>query len=196
MSTAITSNAVERVAETCFLLRGLLSTTEQCALFDYIDERDCTPWDTLPRAMVPAPKTLMFGAGKPMLSLALDHDKSPATYMVNRTHENVLGRGQFETPNHCGNLLRSAAGECEVSMAVIRYEAPDGRFPPHVDHCDGSLVYLMTLGCTAQFMVKTPDMEEGRTFDLESGDMLVFDASTKGEYKYKQCVTGDQLMKR
>jgi hypothetical protein len=37
-------------------------------------------------------------------------------------------------------------------------------------------------------------MEEGRTFDLESGDMLVFDASTKGEYK--QCVTGDQLKKR
>jgi len=168
------------IDETCFLLHSFLSASEQRVLFEYIDKLDCTPWDTIPRAMVPSPKTLVFSSGKPMLPL-VSSDPSPATDMVDRAHEQVLGSGQGQVPSHCGDLLRSAVGDSQVSMAVIRYEAPDGKFPPHVDHCNGSLVYLMTLGCTARFMVKAPNMEERQTFDLESGDMLVFDASTQGE---------------
>ena len=164
--------------DTCIHIHGLLSADDQCALLDYINERDCTNYGA-PPPMVPSPKTLMFGLGRPMLPLT-SSDPSPATEMVDRTQQYVLRGGHDgSVPIHCSNLLSSAVGEAEVSMAVIRYEAPDGKFPLHCDHCnDGSLVYLMTLGCAAHFFVKTPSMERGKAFDLESGDMLVFDAST------------------
>ena len=81
---------------------------------------------------------------------------------------------------------------CGVGDDVIAHfvtaQAPDGKFPAHVDHCDGSLVYLMTLGCTAHFMVKAPGMEATHHFDLVSGDMLVFDASTGANVQH--AVTG------
>merc|ERR1712118_612258 len=65
-------------------------------------------------------------------------------------------------------------------MAAIRYTSPNGHFPPHIDHCnDGSFVCLMSLGCTANFMVKGPSMAAKRVFPLHSGDVLVFNPSTK-----------------
>jgi hypothetical protein len=66
-----------------------------------------------------------------------------------------------------------------LAMAVIQYELPTGRFPPHVDHCDDSFVFLTSLGCTATFMVKGPTMEAAKEFKLRSGDLLAFNASSK-----------------
>merc|ERR1712062_334574 len=66
-----------------------------------------------------------------------------------------------------------------VGMGVIKYSSPKGKFPPHIDHCKNSFVYLTSLGCTANFMVKTPCMEEKNVFKFNSGDFLVFDASTE-----------------
>lgn len=66
-----------------------------------------------------------------------------------------------------------------LSMVVIQYKSPDGHFPPHLDHCNNSFVHLMSLGCTASFMVKGPTMDEKREFEFHSGDMLVFNASTE-----------------
>jgi hypothetical protein len=55
------------VQNDCYLLRSLLRADEQATLFQYIQEQDRTPWDTLTRVMVPAPKTLMFGDNQPSL---------------------------------------------------------------------------------------------------------------------------------
>ena len=67
-----------------------------------------------------------------------------------------------------------------LTMAAIKYEAPDGCFVAHVDHCRNSLVFLASLGCSARFMVKSPGgAEERQTFEFNSGDLLVFDASSE-----------------
>merc|ERR1711972_1183177 len=78
-----------------------------------------------------------------------------------------------------------------LSMATIRYEAPDGRFPPHVDHCNDSFVFLASLGRTANFMVKGPAMDAQKNFKFCSGDMLVFDSSTKAALLHS-CVSIDE----
>ena len=66
-------------------------------------------------------------------------------------------------------------------MATIRYEAPEGRFPPHVDHCRDSAVFLASLGRSANFMVRGKGETEVRRFQLRSGDALVFNASTEAD---------------
>jgi len=71
-----------------------------------------------------------------------------------------------------------------ISMATIRYEAPNGQFKPHVDHCNDSLVFLISLGRTANFMVKGYDFNDPEVqsavqrFKFTSGDVLIFNAST------------------
>ena len=65
------------------------------------------------------------------------------------------------------------------TMACIRYKTPKDRFPPHIDHCDKSFVFLFSIGCTANFMVQGPGMDVKVEFPFHSGDVLVFDASTR-----------------
>jgi hypothetical protein len=155
------------VQNDCYLLRSLLRADEQATLFQYIQEQDRTPWDTLTRVMVPAPKTLMFGENKPSLQF--------------KCGENSLVGDMVETANEIlerNNLGWSAQHYKALSMAAIQYKSPDGHFPPHVDHSNNSFVYLMSLGCTANFMVKGPDMTSKKTFKFHSGDLLVFKPST------------------
>ena len=71
-----------------------------------------------------------------------------------------------------------------LSMATISYEAPHGRFNTHIDHCNGSYVFLASLGNTCNFMVHTPSMASPRRFKLFSGDMLVFNPSTEAAIKH------------
>merc|ERR1719203_1445101 len=78
-----------------------------------------------------------------------------------------------------------------LSMATIRYEAPNGHFPPHVDHCNDSFVCLASLGRTANFMVRGPSMDAQRHFKFCSGDVLVFDASTEAALLHS-CVSIDE----
>ena len=71
-----------------------------------------------------------------------------------------------------------------LSMATISYEAPHGRFDTHIDHCNGSYVFLASLGNTCNFMVHAPSMASPRRFKLFSGDMLVFNPSTEAAIKH------------
>ena len=49
----------------------------------------------------------------------------------------------------------------------------------HINHCNaGSWVYLLSLGCTANFIVKGPSMDTCCKFKFCSSDVLVFNAST------------------
>eukprot|EP00928_Gymnodinium_smaydae_P067808 TRINITY_DN50801_c0_g1_i1.p1 TRINITY_DN50801_c0_g1~~TRINITY_DN50801_c0_g1_i1.p1 ORF type:complete len:235 (+),score=26.97 TRINITY_DN50801_c0_g1_i1:49-753(+) len=165
-------NVVEVIDAECLLIRNLLTLDEQTELFEYIQRHDKT-LSNQPQAMVPAPKTLLLG-----------DNGSP-----NRTYEYGQNSVVNVTVAKAGEILRnqnlSVLGGFDVceysslSMATICYKAPDGKFPPHVDHCKDSLVFLTSLGCTANFMVKTPAMSEKTFFKLHSGDMLVFNASSE-----------------
>ena len=168
---------VEVLDEECYLIRDFLESDQQAALFQYIQERDKTPWDSLPRAMVPAPKTLLLGEDQPSLTFEFGEASLIADMVVAAT--DLLPVDLFASTR---KSYRS------ISMATIRYEATeDARFPPHVDHCDNSYVYLASLGCTANFLVKGPRMAEKRTFKFRSGDLLVFNASTSAALLHGVC---------
>ncbi|KAK3252650.1 hypothetical protein CYMTET_38065 [Cymbomonas tetramitiformis] len=162
--------SVERIDAECFLLRQALSLEEQANLCEYIHSRDKTPANQ-PRAMMPAPKTLLLGDDDHPNIQYGPGDASLVNDMVDRSaavlkSEGLSVMGGFDM---CGYTA--------LSMATIRYEAPTGRFPPHVDHCQDSLVCLASLGRTANFMVKGSSNEVSR-FKLYSGDVLVFNASS------------------
>mmetsp|Transcript_84315 Transcript_84315/g.187253 ORF Transcript_84315/g.187253 Transcript_84315/m.187253 type:complete len:228 (-) Transcript_84315:118-801(-) len=171
-----TSAAVEVMDEECYLIRGLLEPEEQAALFHFIQERDKTPWDCLPRAMVPTPKTLLFGENQPSVKFEFG-EKSVIGNMVGKANDILYRHGHRSDDND--SATKDLCKYQSLSMAAIRYEAPDGHFPPHIDHCDNSYVYLTNLGCTANFMVKGPGMADKRPFKFRSGDLLVFNASTR-----------------
>ena len=176
---------VEVLCDQCILIRNTLSLCEQVALFEYIQQNDKTPADTKPRAMVPAPKTLMLGEDEP--SLRYTNPTGEGKQEQNVVTEMVAKASQILKDHGNGKLHvfdfesdpKSVFDFKALSMATIKYEAPTGAFPPHVDHCGESLVFLASLGCTANFMVKSPAMEEKMRFKFHSGDLLVFNASTK-----------------
>lgn len=157
----------------CYLIRNHLRPEEQVVLFQYIQKQDQTPWDTLPRVMVPVPKTLLFKNDK--------NDENEPTLNFEPGDKSVIS-GMVGKANAIMNQSNSSLDLRKyksLSMAAIRYKSPDGRFPPHLDHCNNSFVYLMSLGCTANFMVKGPNMEDKRDIKFHSGDLMVFNASTE-----------------
>lgn len=174
---------IEVIDTECILIRNLLGTEEQAAIFQYIQDHDCTPWDTMPKAMVPTPKTLLFGKQQ--------YGKETPALTFTLEEKNVLSE-LILSANEClraddGVDLDMSHTYKSLTMAAIRYHAPDGRFPPHCDHCNDSYVYLLSLGCTANFMVQGPGMTEKRFFKFHSGDLLVFNASTEAAILHEVC---------
>ena len=165
---------VEVVAGECFLIRDALTVKEQSALSAYIRERDRTP-ENEPRAMVPAPRTMILGddGAGPTVSYRRG-DASVVNAMVDKGVA-LLKREGLGLPG----ITDDIANYTSLSMATIRYEAPDGRFPPHVDHCKDSAVFLASLGRSANFMVRGNGETQVHRFQLRSGDALVFNASTE-----------------
>ena len=164
---------VEALVPSCFLLRSALALEEEVRLFDFIMEKDGTDWDSIRPCMNPTPKTLELlsqpGAEKtPNLDFRPD-DEAAVVEMVGK----AIGILNWSRP------IKS------MSMAAIRYCASGSSpiigscFPPHVDHCnDGSWVVLFSLGCAAAFHVKTPGTAQ-HSFEMQSGDILVFDPSSE-----------------
>ena len=170
--------SVEAIDAECFLIRNLLTTEEQFRLFEYIQERDKTP-PRQHRPMVPAPRTLVLGEeGHPTIEFEYGDRSSIVTDMVAKAGTALA----LENLHVVGGLDTTCEqqGWNSMSMATVQYEVPDGHFPPHVDHCnDESLVFLASLGCTANFMVRGPTMTTKRIFKFHSGDLLVFNPSSK-----------------
>lgn len=166
----------EVVARECFLIRDALTLTDQLELSKYIASRDKTPTNE-PRAMVPAPRTLVLGDDGVTPSVSFRRGDSS---IVNSMVDKGLAHLQRE------GLARMAVAEdisqyTTLSMATIRYEAPTGRFLPHVDHCSDSAVFLASLGRSANFMVRGKGERDVRRFQMRSGDVLVFNASTEAD---------------
>ena len=164
-----TNIEIEVMDKNCFLLHGALDKEEQTRLFEYILEKDKTP-EKPSTAIFPSPKTLILGDDSPLLKFEFG-EKS----LVNTTVDNVSEIVMRNKLNKNVDLCKYKS----IGMGVIKYLSPKGHFPAHIDHCNYSFVYLTSLGCTANFLVKTPSMETKRIFKFNSGDLLVFDASTE-----------------
>ena len=66
-----------------------------------------------------------------------------------------------------------------ITLSAIEYKATIHSLAEHVDH-DDNWVYLLSLGCVTNFVVQGPNMAEKQSIRLYSGDLMVFDASTRG----------------
>merc|ERR1711997_1407256 len=62
----------------------------------------------------------------------------------------------------------------------LYYKAPNGMISKHCDK-KKEIIFLYSLGCTANFFVKGKSMNDGLVFNFESGDCLIFDASKNAD---------------
>jgi hypothetical protein len=157
-----------------YFLEGVLSAEEQLGLFNYVHEHDATDWANLSRCMNPSPKTLEL--------MKKANGTTSRTLLVNPNYDKIATEMVKKATRVTGKIEEIKS----ISVSVIRYckkgTSPfiGGCFPPHIDHCnDKSWVVLFSLGCTAIFQIKSRDMEERKTFEMKSGDVLVFDPSSE-----------------
>ena len=170
----IGSYEIEVLDKECLLIRKALMLEEQKRLFEYIQENDRTPsLEGRPKPMVPSPKTLILGEDQPSLLYEFGQI-SVVNDMVTKATKILKDKDL-----HIINGLDISKPFTSLSMATIQYEAPHGHFAPHIDHCNDSFVFLTSLGCTANFMVKGPTMDAQKHFKFHCGDLLIFNASTK-----------------
>jgi hypothetical protein len=168
--------AAETITDECFLVRNALDLQEQVELSAYIASRDNTTASN-GTAMMPAPRTLILGEDGVTPTVTYRRgDASIVTTLVDKIIAFLKNVGLGEM-----SIANDIATYASVSMATIRYHAPDGRFPPHIDHCKGSAVCLFSLGRSANFMVRGNADEQARRFQMHSGDVLVFNASSEAK---------------
>ena len=156
----------------CYLVRNCLDRSEQTQVFQEILERSKNTDNSANRAcMNPTPKTIIFDGNQSTIKFS--GSNLFGDLIVSKANAIILQNKQgWIRDNH-------NVADIQMSVGVIRYPVPDGHFPLHVDHCnDHSWVYLLSLGCTANFVVQEGQSEK-RTLSLKSGDVLVFDPSTK-----------------
>ena len=179
------------------LLAGALTLDEQAQLFGFIHEHDVTDWEKLAPCMNPTPKTLEFaqqqGAQSTRILSYSPNDKTAVIEMVTKAI-GILGWHKaiksmtVAAIRYCASATHPCIGSC---------------FPPHIDHCnDGSWVVLFSLGLPATFHIQTPSMTQRHTFDMNSGDVLVFDPSSQAAILHgvagvafgeEAIVTGEEL---
>lgn len=196
------------------LLAGVLSHEEQLKLFSFINERDATDWEKLERSpcMNPSPKTLQLvqqqqqrpgeqATLSPTLRFGPDDEAGVVVMEMIQKAIQALGVGWSSSSSSSSQDQASVSASSirikSLSISAIRYCSKGSNpsigscFPPHIDHCnDGSWVFLFSLGCTATFYIKSPDMDDmdrdqrqrqrqRYTFEMKSGDVLVFDPSSE-----------------
>merc|ERR1712062_752291 len=66
INPATVKKEIEVFGQHCFLIRNALSMKQQIELFEYIVDKDKTPYSQ-PRAMFSSPKTLILGDDSPLL---------------------------------------------------------------------------------------------------------------------------------
>lgn len=183
--TSMTSSSptIEKVDQNCYLIRNALDQKEQSEIFqEILDQSQHT--DNKPKAcMNPSPKTIIFDGNRSTLQFDLDNN-SPAIFnQFIQSMKKIL----FHENSGCEAMMKEGVKQCNhLSMGAIRYKAPDGSFPDHVDHCS-SFVFLLSLGCTSNFAVRGPlllEEEKYQVFRFHSGDVIIFDASSKANISH------------
>jgi len=143
--------------------------------------------------MNPTPKTLIFNDYQSTLKFIKGDDDNVYNQLI--IHHANANLQEYAYQNNNSELtetltkmmmITSYASSSEtsntspssMSVAVIRYKPPNDKFPLHIDHTnDNSYVYLLNLGCSANFIVKGPN-EKKKEFIFCSGDVLIFDPSS------------------
>ena len=168
---------IEKLDQRCYLIRNALDQEDQTKVFQEILDQcrhtDNNNTQTKQPCMNPSPKTIIFDGNQSTLHFDLVESNNVFTQFI-RTIKQILF--QFDTTT---TTMKNEMEQCHhLTLGAIRYVAPNGSFPDHVDHRNNSFVVLLSLGCTANFAVS----EE--VFRLDSGDVLIFDASTKANLKH------------
>ena len=122
----------------------------------------------------------VFENNNPYISLNTNDDASIFNQLVKRLNDDLRSSPEGEK-----KLIDvpPIPGSARAEVGVQGYKSPNGSLGRHTDR-DDSLVYLMSLGCTARFLVKTPEMEEDSVIDFNSGDVLYFDASPNAHVEH------------
>ena len=161
----------------CYLIRNCLDASAQNSIYQDILHRSKHTDNRSKPCMQPTPRTIIFDDNQSMLKFT-DGDNIYNDLIVKtandvlRKEEVLLKHQRFATA--CNTDARITT----MSVGVIRYQVPNGCFPEHIDHCnDDSWVYLLSLGCSANFVVKGSPSEK-QQFRFRSGDVLVFDPSS------------------
>lgn len=138
--------------------------------------------------MYPTPKTIIFSDNQSTLKFNGEDKNVYYDFIVQKANSSLQSWATKRNDNNYQDeeLLRitrrcsTSSNHTPMSVGVIRYQVPNGAFPEHVDHCnDSSWVYLLSLGCTANFVVRGRDKtKEKQMIQLKSGDVLVFDPSS------------------
>merc|ERR1712129_70888 len=145
-------------------------------------KRDTSPQNK-PKAMYPSPETLIFGEDEiPTIDFKYG-DKSLFNQMIDKANAII-------DTTYKNKMDVELSKYKTVTVGAIKYPSPNGKFPDHVDHCN-SYVYLMSIGCDANFTVKGPNMEKEKVFAMKSGDLLIFDSSTKAKISHGVRSIGD-----
>eukprot|EP01084_Bolivina_argentea_P181009 312670_1 len=157
---------IEEIQQNCLLIHNVLNMHEQMELFEALNNKKYIP-PTLSKK-VALEFEVFFDASnmqtdlKEMIFGAIYNKSSD---MIDRNYKTQNLSTEIELKQH--RLL---------SVRGIKYDAPNGNISKHIDGLKG-LVYLYSIGCTANFYVNGPQMNDGIIFKFKSGDMLFFDAS-------------------
>ena len=164
----------------CYLIRNCLSLSEQSLIYQDILKQSADTDNTTVTCMYPTPKTIIFDDNQSILKFNTN-DNLYSQLIVQKANASLQEVHNKQDENLPKMITSDPDIIMAISVGVIRYPVPNGNFPEHVDHCnDSSWVYLLSLGCTANFVVQGPhrSSHDKQTFQFNSGDVLVFDPST------------------
>ena len=160
----------------CYLIRNCLNLTQQTTIYQDITFRSKDTDNRSKPCMHPTPKTIIFDGNQSTLKFS---GRNNVYYdLIVRTANDILKKEVALLQKSHSFFTTTSTDSTKMSVGVIRYQVPNGNFPNHIDHCnDNSFVYLLSLGCSANFVVKGPESEK-QVFRFNSGDVLVFDPSS------------------
>ena len=168
---------VEVLDTSCYLIRNALGIKEQTTLFQDIRRKDQPFSDQPKKALYPSPRSVRFGDNN-QTKIKYERNalaSSPNIYsqLVDQANDAIL---QATAPSES---VVNVSNYKSITLSAIEYKAASHTLAEHIDH-DDSFVYLLSIGCAIHFVVKGPNMADKTTILLESGDLMVFDASTTG----------------
>lgn len=180
----------------CYLIRNCLSPSQQISIYQDFSHRSKHTDNRSKPCMHPTPKTIIFDGNQSTLNF--NSGDNIYNQLIVQTANDVLKKEKSLQKKHHRRFETTCNTDTTtMSVGVIRYQVPNGNFPEHIDHCnDNSWVYLLSLGCSANFVVKgnNSPLSEKQQFRFKSGDVLVFDPSSDAAVKHGVIsINGDEV---
>lgn len=158
--------ALEEYGRNCILIRNALTMEEQMELFEALEKE-----------MANQPEEFQTqGAGQLAYEINEEFTESVPFRLLSKAID-------FIKKNYELKGLKDITKYEVFCCDALTYNYPDGSLARHCDNRrDKSVVFLYTIGCTANFYVHTPEMKgeafkDGKVLKFKSGEMLFFDAT-------------------